>query len=383
MLDFSFTEEQELFRQTLREFSLKELLPHYGDWDKSGQYPKKSIKRILELVNPYGTDWREAAKSADLMMAGIVAEEIGRGDFNCVLPCLSPFTINYFLTEASDELKERWFPGLLTGDNVIGLCLTEPDAGSDLAALRSSAKRDGDEYVLNGEKNSVSFLNADVFYVFCRTRPGESGYRGISAFLVPRETEGLSFSEYRDLGCRAVPRGQLFMSDARVPAGAMVGEEGNAFKMILKYLDVNRAFIGLMCIGAAEQTLDETIQYVKEKQAFGMPISRFQGVAFPIAEAATLLEMSRLLCYKILWKRQNDLPCTLEGAMAKWWAPKTCVEIIHECLLLHGHYGYSDEFPIEQRLRDVIGWQIGDGTPQIQKLIISRLLLGKGFGPLV
>jgi cyclohexanecarboxyl-CoA dehydrogenase len=172
------------------------------------------------------------------------------------------------------------------------------------------------------------------------------------------------------------------MSDARVPTACMVGSEGAAFKMIMKYFDINRAFIGLMCIGAAQQTLDETIEYTKEKRAFGMPISRYEAVAFALAEAATRLELGRLLCYKILWKKQAGLPCSMEAAMAKWWVPKTCVDIIHECLILHGHYGYTNEFPIEQRLRDVIGWQIGDGTPQIQKLIISRLLLGKDFGPI-
>jgi cyclohexanecarboxyl-CoA dehydrogenase len=382
MLDFSFTPEQELFRRMLREFSLKKLLPSYGRWDKAGEYPAQPIREILALVNPYGTDWRKAAANPDFITAGIIAEEVARGDFNCVLPSLSPFVVNSFLAEASDELKEQWFPGLMTGQHLIGLALTEPDAGSDLAAMRSSAKRDGDEFVLNGEKNSVSFLNADLFYVFARTRPTETGHRGISAFLVPREAEGLGFSAYNDMGCKAIPRGQLFMSDARVPVANMVGAEGNAFKMIMKYLDVNRAFIGLMCLGAAAQTVDETIQYVKEKQAFGMPIGRFQGVAFPLAEAATLLELGQLLCYKILWKRQKEQACSLEGAMAKWWVPKTCAEIIHDCLLLHGHYGYTDEFPIEQRLRDVIGWQIGDGTPQIQKLIISRILLGKDFTPI-
>ena len=382
MLDFSFTEEQDLLRKTLRDFSLKELLPKYGYWDKHEEYPRESIMKVLEIVNPYGEDWRAATESEDLIMPGIVAEEVARGDFNCVLPSLAPFTMGHFLRDASDELREMWFPGLITGEKIIGLCLTEPDAGSDLGALRTSAVRDGDDYVLNGEKNSVSFLNADVFYVFARTGEGSSGYRGISAFLMPRETEGLAFSMFRDLGCRAVPRGQLFMSDARVSADCMVGAEGQAFKMIMKYLDVNRAFIGLMCIGAAQQTLDETIEYVKEKSAFGTQIGRFQGVAFPLAEIATNLELGRLLCYKILWKKQNDMSCTLEGAMAKWWVPKTCVEAIHECLLLHGHYGYTDEFPIEQRLRDVIGWQIGDGTQQIQKLIISRQLLGRDFAPI-
>ena len=149
----------------------------------------------------------------------------------------------------------------------------------------------------------------------------------------------------------------------------------------VKKICVNRAFIGLKCLGAAQQTLDETITYVKTREQFGKPISRFQGVAFPLAEAATLIEAARWLCYKILWKRERGEPCTAEGAMVKWWVPKISAEIIHECLLLHGHYGYTQELPIEQRLRDVLGWQIGDGTPQIQKLIISRQLLGRDFAP--
>ena len=147
--------------------------------------------------------------------------------------------------------------------------------------------------------------------------------------------------------------------------------------MIRSYLDVNRAFIALKCLGAAVQTLDETIEYVGQRKQFGLPLAAFQGVAFPIAEAATLLEAARWLSYKILWLRQRGLPCDREGAMAKWWVPKISAEAIHECLLLHGHTGYTRDLPIEQRLRDVIGWQIGDGTPQVQKLILARRLLGK------
>jgi cyclohexanecarboxyl-CoA dehydrogenase len=153
-----------------------------------------------------------------------------------------------------------------------------------------------------------------------------------------------------------------------------------AFPMVRGYLDVNRAFIALKCLGAAEQTLDETIRYVTGRRQFGVPVATFQGVAFPIVEAATLLEAARWLAYKVLWLRQRGLPCDREGAMAKWWVPKIAAEVIHECLLLHGHYGYTRELPIEQRLRDVIGWQIGAGTPQIQKLILARRLLGTEAG---
>ncbi|MCP3990120.1 MAG: hypothetical protein GY724_13675 [Actinomycetia bacterium] len=261
---------------------------------------------------------------------------------------------------------------------MIGLGLTEPDAGSDMGSIRTRAEKQGDHYLLNGEKNSVSFLNADVFYVFARTDPETTDWTGLSAFLIGRDTPGLSFHEYDDMGCRAVPRGQLFLDDVLIPETCMVGGNERAFPMIREFFDLNRAFIALMCLGAAQQTLDETIEHVNARSQFGTPLSSFQGVSFPIVEAATKIEAARLLAYKVLWLKDQGLRCDVEGAMAKWWIPKLCVEVIHECLLLHGHYGYTKELPIEQRLRDVIGWQIGDGPAQIQKVILARRLLGRG-----
>jgi cyclohexanecarboxyl-CoA dehydrogenase len=198
---------------------------------------------------------------------------------------------------------------------------------------------------------------------------------------VPRDTPGLSIEPYDDLGCRAVPRGILRLQNVEVPAGGIVGAPGAGFPMIRKFFDVNRAIIGLKCVGAALQTLDETIAYVKGRVQFGAPLATYQGVAFPIAEAATVLELARWQCYRVLWLRERGMPCATEGAMVKWWATKVAAEVIHECLLLHGHLGYTKRLPIEQRLRDVIGWQIGDGAPQIQKLIIARGLFGKELLP--
>jgi cyclohexanecarboxyl-CoA dehydrogenase len=374
VLDFAFTPEQEAFRATLRRFALRELLPRYRDGDRTGEYPRAQIKQVVAMIGDVecGDD--------RLILAGIVAEEVARGDFNCVLPSLGPLVFEDFIAEASPEQKARWLPGLRSGDQMIGLCLTEPGAGSDMGAMRTRAERRGDAYVLTGEKNSVSYLNADVFYVFARTDAASSDWRGLSAFLVPRDAPGLTLRPYDDMGCRAIPRGQAFFDDVVVPATCLVGGEGKAFPMIRRYLDVNRAFIALKCLGAAQQTLDETIVHVRSRTQFGVPLATFQGVAFPIVEAATLLEAARWLAYRVLWLRQRGEPCDVEGAMAKWWVPEIAVETIRQCLILHGHYGYTRELPIEQRLRDVIGWQIGDGTPQIQKLILARRLLGKEHG---
>ncbi len=374
MLDFSFTAAQEEYRSKLREIALGELLPLYRENDEAAAYPTEQIKRILAFAAEF---WSGREDERNLIVSGITAEEIARGDINCVLPALGPAVSHEFLGEASPALKERWLPGLLSGEKVIGLCLSEEGAGSDMGAMQTSAERKGDVYVVSGEKNSVSFLNADVFYVFARTDPSSSGWRGLSAFLIPRETPGLSFEPYEDMGCRSVPRGILRLRDVETPTTSMVGQEGTAFPMIRKFFDVNRAMIALKCVGAARQTLDETVEYTKDRHQFGVPLASFQGVAFPLSEAATLLELGRVLSYKVLWMRMQDIPCMTESAMVKWWVPKVACEIVQQCLLLNGHKGYTRHVPIEQRLRDLIGWRIGDGSEEIMKLLIARDLLGK------
>jgi cyclohexanecarboxyl-CoA dehydrogenase len=378
MLDFSFTPAEEEYRASLRELALRDLLPVYRRWDAQQAYPYEQVKRVLRFAAGF---WRGRESERTLIVSGITAEEVARGDFNVVLPSLGPALFGQFLTEASDALRERWMPGLVSGEHVIALGLTEAGAGSDMAGIRSTGERRGDGFILNGEKNSVSFLNADVFYLFVRTDPESTGWRGLSAFLVPRDAPGLSFERVEDLGCRSVPRGIVRMQDVEVPMDWLVGTPGNAFPMIAHFFDINRAIISLKCVGAAQQTVDETIEYTKTREQFGAPLATFQGVAFPVAEAATLLELARWHSYRVLWLRQRGQPCMKEGAMIKWWAPKVAAEVIHQCLLLHGHYGYSRDLPIEQRLRDVIGWQIGDGAENIMKLIVARELFGKGMAP--
>ncbi len=374
MLDFSFTAREEEYRQALRKIALEEFYPLYQQSDDHGTYPHEQVQRALSFANDF---WQGHEDERNLIVCGITAEEIARGDFNVVLMSLGPQYQRYFLGEAPDHLTDEWLPRLSEGKAIIGLGITEPGAGSDMGAMAATAVKDGDDVVLNGVKNSVSFLNADIFYVFARSDPDASGYRGISAYLVPRDTPGLEFETVEDMGCRAVPRGVLKMNDARVPAGNRIGEEGMAFPMISKFFDINRAIIGLKCIGAALQSIDETVAYTAGREQFGRPLSSNQGVSFALAEALTHLEMARWLCYKVLWMRQNEIACQYEGAMVKWYAPKMAVEAIQKCMLLHGHKGYSKELPIQQRLRDVIGWQIGDGSEEVMKLIIARSMFGR------
>jgi cyclohexanecarboxyl-CoA dehydrogenase len=371
VLDFDFGPAQDAYRAELRAFALRELAPGYVERDALRRYPGAEIRKLIRFQEAF---WKGREDERDLVSVGITAEEVARGDLNCVLPALGPVYQQQFFGDLTPAQAERWLPGLLAGDHMVALAITEPAAGSDMGRLQMTAVRRGDSYVLNGVKNSVSFLQGEVVYVFARTHPEATGWNGISAFLLPRETPGLSFAQTEDLGCRSIPRGVITFDDVVVPADAMVGSPGTAFVRISRFFDVNRAVIGLKCIGAALQTLEETVEHAKRRVAFGQPLAGHQGVAFPLTEHATWLELARWQCYRVLWLRDRGRKCQREGAMVKWAAPKLAAQAIHQCLLFHGHYGYEAARPIQQRLRDVIGWQIGDGSEEVMKLILQREL---------
>jgi len=231
--------------------------------------------------------------------------------------------------------------------------------------------------VITGEKSGISLgMAAHAAVLFARTG-GQARARGVSAFLVPLDLPGVSRSALRDMGSHAIARAVLSLDHVRVPASHRIGAEGSGFYQVMQGFDFNRIGISLACLGAAQVSLEETMVYVKERKAFGRPLAGFQGVSFPIAEAATHLEACRWLCYRALWLADRGEPCTKEAAMVKLWAPRLSVDTIHQCLLLHGHYGYTDELPFEQRMRDVIGLEIGDGTAEVMKIVIARELMGR------
>ncbi len=384
MIDFGFTEEQELFRRTIRDFVQREIRPMSPQWDKTHEYPKDIFRKMGELGMPgvripaeYG------GGGLDRVTSGIAAEEVARGDLSCGYSIMLGGLLGDLINEfAVDRLKQEWLPRIASGESVVALGLTEPSAGSDAAAIKLKAARDGDEYVLNGEKTSISMCTvADAIILFARTGSEEERHRGVSAFLVPLNLQGITTTKFNDMGHHAVGRGSVFFDNVRIPVDHLMSTEGTGFVQVMMGFDYTRAVIGLMCLGVAAQSVEDTIQYVKERQAFGKPIARFEGVSFPIAEALTKIDAARWQCYRTLWLKDNDLPHTAEAAMCKWWGPRLSVEVIHDMLLLHGHYGYTDEFPLEQRLRDVIGLEIGDGTAQIQKIVVARERIGKEYKP--
>ena len=378
-MDLAFSPEQDELVRTLRQFARRELAPHSAQWDKTGEFPWEAWRRMgelgllgLRIPAAYG------GQEADFLTFGIAMEEIGRGDFSCTYGIqLAGLAGEILGRSGSDAIKTRWLPPTASGLAVVALALTEPGAGSDAANLACRAERDSDGYVITGEKSGISLgMAAQAAVVFARTDPAGRA-RGVTAFLVPLDLPGVSRSPLRDMGTRAIGRAVLAFDHVRLPASHRLGEEGTGFYQVMQGFDYNRIGIALACLGVAQQSVEETMVYVKERRAFGRALARFEGVSFAIAEAATHLEACRWLCYRALWLADQGRPYTKESAMTKWWGPRLAVDTIHQCLLLHGHYGYTDELPFEQRMRDVIGLEIGDGAAEVMKMVVARELMGR------
>lgn len=382
MENFSFTEAQEMFRREVRDFSRKEIAPGAKERARLSEFPRPLIRKLgemgllgLNLPPEYG------GTPADWVSVGITVEEIGRADFNLSMLPHQTIGNGLALMQGEKEVQEEWLPPLIKGEKMVGICLTEPGAGSDAAALQMTATRTGDGYLLRGEKTSISLgMQAEVAVVFAKTDPAK-GARGVTAFLVPLDLKGISRTATADTGCKPIGRASIFFDDVLVPHRYRLGGEGQGFYTVMGQFDFMRPCLGLEALGAAQASLEEAIEYAKSRQAFGQPIARFEAVSFKIAEAATQLLAARLLCYRALWLIDRGLPHTKESAMAKEFAPRVAWETIHNALIIHGQVGYSQELPLEQRLRDVMGWEIGDGTSEVMKIVITRELLGREFLP--
>jgi cyclohexanecarboxyl-CoA dehydrogenase len=382
-MDFDLSDEQKDYRDRARAIATKQLLPEYQARERAGRI-EPELRRELGgqgLIAPE-IPVELGGGGQDRLTSGLVTEEIGRGDINVAyLQVVGSLVGQILAGNARPEIAAHWVPKICSGDEIVGIGLSEPHAGSDAGMPRLRAVRDGDSYVLDGVKSLSFARDAAAVVVFARTGPSEARGKDISAFVVPLDLPGVTREPYTDMGTTAVGRGAAHFDGVRIPADHLLGDEGRGFSQVMHGFDFSRALIGLQCIGSAQQTVDETWQYVSGREAFDQPLSKNQGVAFPLAEAETLLSAARLLCYQTLWLKDAGQPHTAQAAMCKWWAPKTAYDVITQCLLLHGQFGYRSDLPIEQRLRDVLGLQIGDGTAQIMKLVIARQRLGRELAP--
>ena len=376
-------EDLQALAATVRRFAQERVAPGFLARDQSRGFDRALMREMgqlgfiaPELPEAYG------GLGMGCLAAGVIHEEIARADLSfSYVNLLASLNSQILARYGQPDVVAPWLQKMVQGEAICAIALTEPRGGSDAANLRLRIERDGDEYVINGEKTSISAADqADITVVFGRTGTPESGAHGVTALLVPMHTPGVSTSRFDCHGQRAIGRGSIFFENVRVPVNHRLGDENKGFVQVMQGFDFSRSLIGLQCLAVARVSLEEAWKYITERQAFGQPLSSFQGVTHPLAQYDTEVEGARLLCLQGLWLKDQGLPHTAEAGMAKWWGPKLAYDVIHQCLLCFGHGGY-DRGPMEQRLRDVLGFQIGDGTAQIMKTIIARVRAGRQFVP--
>lgn len=373
-------EEHEIFRQTLRRFLEKEAYPNYAQWEKEREVPREFWLKMGE--NGFLCPWVEeefGGFEADFVYSVILNEElekVGQGLSSGV--CLhNDIVTPYFKSYGTEEQKQRWLPKCLTGEYISAIAMTEPNAGSDLASIRTTARKEGDDYILNGEKTFITNgMNADVVIVVCKTDPKATpAYKGISLIVVEKDTPGFSKGKKLDkIGMHCGDTGELIFEDARVPAKNLLGEEGKGFYYLMNHLQQERLVVAIQCQVAAETMLHLTIDYVKNRKAFGTTISKLQNTQFKIAEMATEVQLGRTFLDDLIVNYLEGKDISTQVSMAKWWISEMAKRVAAECMHLHGGYGYMEEYEIARRYRDVPVAAIYAGSTEIMKTIIAKNL---------
>ena len=380
-MNFSLTDDQLVIRDSVRKFAEAELLPMYQHWDRSGEFlPKSFTDKLvdmgllrLRLPEKYG------GQGYSFVDCGIVCEEIGRCDHQIRYIITNAIHLGEMASAMHPDLQDEWIPRIANGE-MMSLAFTEPGGGADAGGIRTKAVRDGDDWILNGEKTSITFTGVSKV-VFVSARTGGPGPRGLSFFLVPTDTPGVKTTNFERMGQKLDRGGSFFFDDVRIPARNMIGKENEGFIWAMTIIGYNRNYVPLACIGAAQKSLDETVAYARQRQVMGKSMSKWQGVANELATEATKLEAARLLCYRALSLKDKGLRHDAESSMAKWFGVKVANEVIYTCMRLHGHYGWAKDLPFEQRLRDCLGMESADGPREVHLGIIARDMLGKEFAP--
>ncbi|HEV8375056.1 MAG TPA: acyl-CoA dehydrogenase family protein [Candidatus Polarisedimenticolia bacterium] len=379
-MDFALNEEQELLRETLREFVSREVSPEAGELDRSSAFPSRAVQRLSEM-GLLGMTIPETYGGAglDALSAAVAIEEIARGSASLAVTvsvsnsvCAGPLA-----RHGSEEQRRRYLPRLAKGEILGGFSLTEPDSGSDAAHLRTRALKQGDFYLLTGDKAWVTNVQVgQLFLILAATRP-EEGARGISAFLVERDFPGFSFGKVEDkMGLRSSLTGGIQLQDCRVPVSNLLGEEGQGFKIAMMTLDGARIGIAAQAVGIARGALEEALAFSRQRKAFGRTISDFQAIQFMLSDMATSIDAARLMVHRAAGLRdQGNVRYTKEASMAKLFATEMVNRVAYLAGQIHGAYGYSREYPVERYYRDARVTTIYEGTSEIQRLVIDRALL--------
>jgi alkylation response protein AidB-like acyl-CoA dehydrogenase len=378
-MDFQLNEGQQLIRQMVREFAEKELAPLAAELDREERFPAETIDKMARL-DLFALPFSEAyGGTGDGYLAYAVAvEEISRACASTGITYAAHCSIGTgpIYLFGTEEQKKRWVAPCARGEMLAAFGLTEPEAGSDAGGTRTTAVLEGDQWVINGSKCFITNASrAGVAVITAVTEPG-LGTRGISAFIVPTDTPGYKASPpYKKLGLRASDTAEIVLEDLRVPQENLLGKRGEGFKLFMAALDGGRISIGALSVGIAQACLDAALAYAKERHQFGRPISEFQAIQFKLADMATSVELSRLAVYRAAWLKDKGLPFTRESAMAKLFASETAVRAALEAIQIYGGYGYTADYPVERYLRDAKLMEIGEGTSEIQRLVIARELI--------
>lgn len=378
-MNFEANENQMMIAQMVRDFAEKEILPNRNKWDEAEHFPIDVMKKMGELgllgvfvPEQYGGSGFGYFEYATALM------ELGRvcGGVGLSVAAHNSLCTGHIYYNANEEQKKKYLPKLASGEFIGAWGLTEPNTGSDAMRMKTTAVRDGDDWIINGAKNWITHgLSADVAVVLVRT--GELlDSRGITAFIVEKGTPGFSAVKIKDkLGVRASETAELIFENCRVPNENVIGEVGMGFIQAMKVLDGGRISIAALSCGVARGAYESALKYAKEREQFGKPIAEFQAISFKLADMATEVEAAELLTFQAAYNKNNHLPVTRQGAFAKYYSSEVAVKCGNEAVQIMGGYGYTKEYPAEKYLRDAKLMTIGEGTSEIQKLVISRELL--------
>ena len=379
MEDLYFTEEHKMLRDMVRDFARNEVKPLAQELDEKGGFPYESVKKMAEL-GLMGIPWDEkyGGTGMDIMALVIAIEEIGK-----VCPSTSATMMAHtslgtapIALFGTEEQKERYLPGLASGKKIGAFGLTEPNAGSDAGNTQTRAVLNGDEYIVNGEKAFCTNAGEAAVMIFTAVMVEDGEEKGISAFVIDADTEGMSLNPpEKKMGWCGSDTRSVFFKDMHIPKSAVLGNPSKGFKQFLKTLTGGRITIGALGIGTAQGAFARALAYSQEREAFGKPIHKFQGVSFKLSDMATQIEAARHLVYYAAWKKDRGLPVIKEAAMAKLFSSETAMMVTTEAIQVLGGYGYIKEYDVERFFRDAKILEIGEGTSEIQRMIIARELI--------
>lgn len=377
-VDFALDEEHLMIRRTVREFVDREVAPSAASWEEEGRLPPHIFDRMREL-DLFGLPFPEdyGGVGSDYLAYALAVEEIGRASASLGITYAAHVSLGAspFYRFGSEEQRRRWLLPCARGEMLAAFALTEPNAGSDAGAIETRAIRDGDHWVIDGSKCFITNGSLAGVVVIAAVTDRGAGSRGISNLVVPAGTSGFRVgSGYHKLGLRASDTVELSFQDCRVPADHLLGNPGDGFRQFLAILDGGRISIAALSVGIAQACLDAALSYARGRVQFGKPISSFQAIQFKLADMATEVELARLATWRAAWLKDQGLPFTREAAMAKLYASEACVRAALEAVQIHGGYGYVQEYPVERYLRDSKLMTIGEGTSEIQRLVIARQL---------